>query len=140
MNKELWIKNDGGRSNYFKGTAGDCAARAMAIALGIDYKQCYDELAKQHQQTTGQKTARNGIFKKDFEKVLNAHGWHWCSAPVFDGRKAKCSDLTGIVIARQAKHYVAVINGIAHDIFDSTDKMVYGFWQQGSPEAKSSIS
>ena len=39
--------NDGGRKAAgFKGTAGDCGARAMAIALSLDYKAVYKELAQ----------------------------------------------------------------------------------------------
>jgi len=42
----------------------------------------------------------------------------WGAAPIFQNRKARCADLTGVVIARQAKHYVAVIDGVLHDTFD----------------------
>lgn len=120
--------NDGGRSKYFKGKAGDCAARAMSIALRLDYKQCYNELSLAHKARTGKRTARDGILKNDFSEVLAQHSWQWMSAPKFIGRKARCSDLTGTVIARQAGHYVAVIDGIPHDTFDSSRKMVYGYW------------
>ena len=125
-----YIHNDGGRSRYFKGTAGDCAARAMAIATGIDYKDCYDELARAHAARTGKRTARNGIYKDDFSLVLKRHGWTWNSAPKLTGRKARASDLTGTVIARMAKHYAAVIDGQVHDIFNSSHKMVYGYWSK----------
>lgn len=37
-----FIYNDGGRSRYFKGDAGDCVTRAIAIALNTDYKLIYD--------------------------------------------------------------------------------------------------
>ncbi len=48
-----WVYNDGGRSNYFTGKGvGDCVARAIAIASGIDYKEVYDTLAE------GQSTQR----------------------------------------------------------------------------------
>ena len=65
--------DDGGRSKYFKGRAGDCAARAMAIALGIDYKAAYDELAEANAAGRMRvKSARNGVFKEDFNRVLGA--------------------------------------------------------------------
>ena len=57
---KTWMENDGGRSKYFKGTASDCAARAMAIALNKDYKECYNELAEANKKLTGKKSARNG--------------------------------------------------------------------------------
>jgi phosphotransferase system IIA component len=34
----------------------------------------------------------------------------------------------GVVIARQARHFVAVIDGAVHDIWDCSHKMVYGYW------------
>jgi len=122
--------NDGGRSKYFKGKAGDCAARAMAIALDIDYKQAYDELAKANAKGRGgNKSARNGIFKEDFDAVLKSHGWLWVSAPKFDGRKARYNDMPeGRVIVRMARHFAAVINGELNDSWDSSHKMVYGYW------------
>ena len=40
--------NDGGRQTEgcYKGTAGDCGARAMAIALELNYKVVYKEIAQ----------------------------------------------------------------------------------------------
>ena len=39
--------NDGGRANAgYKGTCGDCAVRAIAIASGKPYKEVYTELNK----------------------------------------------------------------------------------------------
>ena len=125
-----FIYNDGGRSEAgLKGSAGDCGARAMAIALGMDYKTAYKELAQANKDKGFAKSARNGIYKDIYADVLAKHGWVWVSAPKFDGRKAKCSDMpTGTVIARQAGHYVAVINGLAQDTWDCSQKMVYGYW------------
>jgi len=125
-----YIFNDGGRAAAgFKGTAGDCAARAMAIALGIDYKAAYQELAQANKDMGFPKSVRNGIMKNTYDMVLARHGWVWHSAPKFDGRKARCSDMpAGSVIARQAHHFVAVIEGEANDMFDCTHRMVYGYW------------
>jgi hypothetical protein len=122
--------NDGGRSEAgLKGSAGDCGARAMAIALGLEYKTAYNELAQANKDKGFAKSARNGIYKDIYQDVLAKHGWTWNPAPKFDGRKAKCSDMpTGTVIARQAGHYVAVINGLAQDTWDCSQKMVYGYW------------
>ena len=106
MTTATFIYNDGGRKDAgYKGTAGDCAARAMAIALEIPYKQAYDELARAHRARTGQKTARKGIYKDDFETVLARYGWVWHPAPKLNGRKARCGDMPeGKVIARMARH------------------------------------
>jgi hypothetical protein len=122
--------NDGGRKAAgFKGTAGDCGARAMAIALGLEYGAVYKELAQANADNGRAKSARNGMMKDVYAEVLKRYGWVWCKAPQFAGRKALCSDMpAGVVIARQARHFVAVIDGVAHDAWDSTHKMVYGYW------------
>ena len=61
--------------------------------------------------------------------ALEKLGWVWHSAPKLEGRKARFSDLpNGRVIARMARHYAAVINGELNDTWDSSNKMVYGYW------------
>jgi len=133
MNNQKYNFNDGGRSAYFKGTAGDCAARAMAIGLELDYKDCYNELAKAHRARTGKKTARDGIYKEDFNEVMKRHGWVWHSAPKFDGRKARATDMpAGRVIVQMARHYAAVVDGVVNDSWDSSEKMVYGYWAKAA--------
>lgn len=125
-----YIKSDGGRAEAgFKGKAGDCVVRAIAIALKKDYKEVYDEIAKRNEIAEGVKSARNGTRRKVYEKYLNEQGWVWHSAPKFEGRKARCFDMPkGLVIARQARHLVAVWDGIPIDTFDPTRKMVYGYF------------
>ncbi len=127
---ENFTYNDGGRSQYFKGkNAGDCAVRAMAIAMGLDYKDCYNEIAKANAKAGYKKSARDGVFKAVFENVLKEHGWYWCSAPRFEGRKARHSDMPmGNVIASMARHYTAIVDKEIHDTFDCSHKMVYGYY------------
>jgi hypothetical protein len=121
--------NDGGRGAVFKGKAGDCGARAMAIALDLDYQAVYRELAQANKDHGRAKSARNGISKELFSLVLSRYGWTWRSAPKFIGRKARCKDMpAGSVIAQQAGHFVAVIDGVANDTWDCTERMVYGYW------------
>jgi hypothetical protein len=122
--------NDGGRALAgFKGHTGDCSVRALAIALDMNYKMAYKLIASANQNSGRARSARHGISKELYSDVLKELGWVWMSAPKFEGRKARCSDMyPGTVIARQAGHYVAVINGVPQDIWDCSHKMVYGFW------------
>ena len=124
-----FIFNDGGRSKAgFKGSTKDCPVRAMCIALGLNYKEVYNQLANANKAYSGVKTVRKGMNVGVFSDILDSYGWVWNSAPTFTGRKARCSDLTGTVIARQSKHVVAVVDGVPQDTFDSSFKMVYGYW------------
>jgi hypothetical protein len=122
--------NDGGRKAAgFKGIAGDCVVRAISIALNLDYKTTYKQLAQANKDYGNEKSARNGLSKKVYIPFLTQHGWVWRSAPKFDGRKARCADMPkGVVIARQAHHLVAVIDGVPNDIGNPSHKMVYGYW------------
>jgi len=123
--------NDGGRKAAgFKGTTRDCAARAMAIALDLDYKSVYKELAQANANNGRSKSVRNGMNKDVYTNVLKRYGFVWMKAPQFAGRKARCSDLQGVVIAKQAHHFVAVINGVINDTWNCTQKMVYGYWSK----------
>lgn len=127
-----WVKTDGGRAaaGYKGDNAGDCGARALAIVTGMPYKQAYKHLAQANKDFGFAKSARDGIYKHVYDYALKQLGFQWCSAPKFDGRKARASDLDGAVIAQQAGHFVAVIDGVIHDSWDSTNKMVYGYWMQ----------
>lgn len=60
----LHIYNDGGRSSAgYKGTAGDCVARSIAIASGKPYQEIYDALAKGN--------AKQRISKRQRLKIQN---------------------------------------------------------------------
>ena len=123
--------NDGGRQAAgYKGKAGDCGARALAIALQIDYKAAYKQLAQANADHGCAKSARNGISKQIYSQVLAQHGWRWVQAPKFIGRKARYFDLptTGRYIVQMAGHYAAVVDGVLNDSWDSRNKMVYGYW------------
>jgi len=127
---ETYKYSDGGRSKYFKGKkAGDCVTRAISIALELDYKYVYNELAKGMQKATGKKSARHGVYKNVYVKFLKDNGWIWHKAPKFDGRKAYHNDMPSrTVIGRMANHLVAIKNKVVYDTWDSRRKMVYGYW------------
>lgn len=137
-NLNRFVYADGGRQlSGYKGKTGDCGARALAIATAhhnksfIDYAYSYKLLAQANKDFGFAKSARNGVEKNVYQSVLNKLGWHWVSAPKFQGRKARCADLPqGCFIAQQAGHYVAVIDGVPWDIFDSSHRMVYGYWEK----------
>jgi hypothetical protein len=126
-----YVMNDGGKAaTGRKGKSGDCAVRAVAIATGTDYETAYRMMADEAASFGYKKSARDGIHMDVITSVLKKFGWAWVAAPKISGRKARCVDLAekGTVIARQAKHFVAVIDGTPHDIFDCSDRMVYGCW------------
>ena len=124
------VYNDGGREAAgFRGKTGDCAVRAMAIALELPYADVYRELAQANKDSGRKKSVRHGVMREVLEEVLARYGWKWHSAPKFEGRRARYDDLPlGRYIARMSRHYAAVIDGQLHDSWDSRRKMVYGYW------------
>lgn len=125
-----FIYNDGGRLEAGFKTQTDCGIRAVAIACDISYKDARAILkksAKNGKQGNGQ--IANGIYKEDLNSALETFGFKWQQAPKFEGRKAKFYDLPkGKIIARMSKHFVAVVDNVIHDTWDSSEKMVYGYW------------
>lgn len=125
-----YVYHDGGRAEAGFKTKTDCGIRAMAIACEISYKEARERLKRASKAgKLGSGAISKGIYKEDLEAALKEFGFVWKSAPKFKGRKARYYDLPkGKVIARMSRHYAAVIDGILYDTFDSSDKMVYGYW------------
>jgi len=123
--------NDGGRADAgLKGNS-DCGIRAVAIACKISYSDARAKLKEASAKgKLGSKAISRGIYKEDLSAALAIIGWTWKSAPNIFGRKARCRDLTGTVIARQARHFVAVIDGVPQDTWDTSERMVYGYWSK----------
>lgn len=138
-----FVFDDGGRSEAgFTGKAGDCVARAVAIASGLPYRAVYDRLAKETgAQRAGKRgkrpaSARNGINtkRKWFKDYMAELGFRWVpTMQIGSGCTVhlRSSELPpGRLIVSTAKHYVAVIDGVVHDTFrpDREDICVYGYW------------
>jgi hypothetical protein len=148
-----FVYDDGGRAAAgFKGKAGDCVCRAIALATGIPYQQVYDELyarlreyaashhdgvAKRIARGRGRRgtTPRNGVNRKIYEPYLQELGWVWHSTMnIGAGCKVhlRAGELpSGKLIARVGHHLVAVIDGVIHDTYDCSrngTRCVYGYF------------
>ena len=156
------IHNDGGRAAAgFKGSAGDCVARAVAIASGKPYAEVYAALA--HGMGTqraskrqrgiaelraalrGRKsnvaTARAGINvkRKWFKDYMTGLGWTW-TPTMYIGQGCKvhlrADELPpGRLVVALSRHYAAVIDGVLHDTYEDTrggTRCVYGYWSRAS--------
>lgn len=152
--------DDGGRAQAgFKGFAGDCVARAVAIASGRPYAEVYCRLADgQGGQRATKRTkkkprsARNGINvkRKWFKDYMAELGFVWvptmkigsgCTTRLLAGELPK-----GRLVVSVSRHYTAVIDGVIHDTDDPTratifdeggvmkmsHRCVYGYWRQES--------
>ena len=111
--------NEGGRfASGFRGQAGDCVTRAIAIATDTQYRQIYKALSGLTKVMTGglETTARNGCSKPVAHQYLTGLGWSLVLTPkcyLIDAPKNQR------IIAVLPRHKVAVINGTVHDSWDS---------------------
>ncbi len=76
-----WVYDDGGRAAAgYKGKAGDCVCRAIAIATERPYQEVYDlinEFAKSERKgkrKSGISSARTGVYKQTIKKVMEHYG------------------------------------------------------------------
>jgi hypothetical protein len=147
-NLELKI-NDGGRAAAgYKGQAGDCVVRSIAIATGMNYQKVYDDLFKANEEfrnTSRTKLARRlkqrndsprtGTHRAVLKKYLEKLGWKWIPT-MFVGQGCKVhlkkEELPmGTLIVSCSKHLTVVINGVLQDVFDCSrngTRCVYGYW------------
>ena len=136
--------NDGGRAAAgYKGDAGDCVCRAIAIAADLPYQDVYDRLAEgnaaapRRSSQKKRRSARNGISVKHkwFREYMRELGFKWTPTMQI-GRGCqvhlKAEELPGgRIICAVSKHYVAVIDGVINDTVDCSRheaRCVYGYW------------
>lgn len=135
------VIDDGGRADAgFKGEAGDCGVRAVAIALRLDYRYVYDavNLLARDERPRGRKkrsSAREGIHTALMHRLMAVWGWEW-TPTMFIGSGTTVHLAVGELpdgplIVRCSKHYVAVVDGVVRDTHDPTrggQRAVYGWW------------
>jgi hypothetical protein len=141
MNFQL---NDGGRKAAgFKGTTGDCVARAVAIASGLPYSEVYAVLSEgtgsQRAGKAGKRSAsaRNGINvgRKWFKDYMTSIGFVWVpTMGIGTGCKVhlNADELPkGRLIVSVSKHYTTLIDGVINDLYNPDrggKRCVYGYW------------
>ncbi len=133
------VFDDGGRAEAgFKGEAGDCVTRAIAIATGLPYQDVYDALniATRDDRAQGKRHgARTGVARKVYETYLASLGFRWVpTMQIGSGCQVhlRADELpTGAIIARLSRHVCAVIDGVIHDTHDPSrdgTRCVYGYF------------
>ena len=143
--------DDGGRAAAgYKGHAGDCVVRSIAIVTKLPYQQIYNDLFKANEEfRTNSKTKlarslkqkndtpRTGTHRVVLKKYLKKLGWIW-SPTMFIGQGCKVhlkkNELpSGILIISCSKHITVVKDGVLHDTYDCTrsgTRCVYGYWSK----------
>jgi hypothetical protein len=136
-----FIKDDGGRAAAgFKGKAGDCACRAIAIATGRPYREVYDALNGLAQSERPRKrgrrsSSRTGVSRATSGRYLRSLGWTWTATmQIGSGCRVHldAAELPGgRLVVSVSRHLVAVLDGVVHDTHDPSRggrRCVYGYW------------
>jgi hypothetical protein len=137
--------HDGGRSAAgYRGKAGDCVVRSIAIATGLPYQHIYDLInrASTHERTgnrkRGKSNARTGVYKSTIKRVMTSLGWIWTpTMQIGSGCTVhlRSDELPGgRLLVSVSKHLTAVVDGVIHDTHDCSrrgTRCVYGYWQPG---------
>lgn len=140
-----FVKDDGGRAAAgYRGTAGDCVVRSIAIATESPYQEIYDiinSIAKKEMITKRRKdrsNARNGVYRSTYSEYLSSIGWKWVpTMSIGSGCKVhlRPDELpSGRLIVSVSKHMTAFVNGVLHDTHDISRqglRCVYGYWEKG---------
>lgn len=143
--------DDGGRAAAgFKGSAGDCVTRAVAIAAGLPYREVYDALSagSRAQRVTKRSrrkaSARDGVNtnRKWFKDYMVGLGFTWVATMgIGTGCRVhlRAGELPqeGRLVVRCTRHMTAVIDGVIRDTYDPSrggQRCVYGYWAKGLRE------
>lgn len=140
--------DDGGRAEAgYKGTAGDCVARSIAIASGRPYREVYAALAdgmagmrktKRIKESKIKRSARNGVYTKTkwFRDYMISLGFEWTpTMQIGSGCNVhlRSDELpAGRLVVAVSRHYTAVIDGTLRDTYDCSrdgTRCVYGYWR-----------
>jgi hypothetical protein len=141
-----WVFDDGGRAAAgYKGSAsGDCAVRAIAIAMQRPYADVYAELAdvsryeRPSKRRRGHSHPRTGMHRVTIRDYLETNGWTWTpTMKIGTGCRVhlrKHELPTGRLVVAVSRHYTAVVDGVIRDSFDPSrggTRCVYGYFRRG---------
>ena len=143
----MWAYDDGGRAAAgYRGTTGDCATRAVAIASGRPYAEVYariNELAKTERRgkrKRGISSARGGVYPATMRKLIAELGGAWTPTMTIGSgctTHVRMHELPmGRLVLRLSKHFTACVDGVLLDTFDPSrngERCVYGFWRFDEP-------
>ena len=145
---ELKIDDGGRAAAGYKGKAGDCVIRSLAIVTNYSYQKIYDDLYKANQEfriisktklakSLKQKndSPRTGTHRVVLKKYLKKLGWNW-TPTMFIGQGCKVhlkkKELPcGTLLVSCSKHITVVKDGILYDTYDCSrngTRCVYGYW------------
>ena len=139
-----FVHNDGGRAAAgFRGQAGDCVTRALAIATGRPYRDVYREvntLIAIRAKNLKKSSARLGIVPNMLTHIMKHFGFEHTNVTKITGTDVKHISREnykagvfpeGVIIARLKRHVCVIKDGVVHDTFNPAEHgktVLYGYW------------
>lgn len=114
-----------------KDNYGDCAIRCICKAEEMKWLDAYDMMWKISREVMCPMNCKHG-----FEHILKSLGYTYTGISNKKGSKRPTVDKfakenkTGTHICVVANHYVAVVDGMYHDTWDSGECSLYGYWSK----------
>lgn len=138
----LW--DDGGRQDAgYKGKAGDCACRAIAIAARLPYQEVYDLIIaaglteRKSKRKRSRSHPRTGVYSATMHRLITRDlGGEWTPTMTIGSGTTvhlRADELppTGRHVLRVSRHYAAYVDGVLRDNHDPSrggTRAVYGYW------------
>ncbi|QDP50848.1 MAG: hypothetical protein Unbinned2903contig1001_38 [Prokaryotic dsDNA virus sp.] len=131
-----YVKNDGGRSNYFpsklkKDQAGDCCIRAIAIGLDLDYMEVWQGLFK-----TGLESGYMPNSWRVVETYLKTKGW--IKQKPFRKSNNRKYQLGRLPVEKNktylvctSGHLTCVVDGVVNDTWDCREWCANSYYIKG---------
>lgn len=137
-----FVYDDGGRAAAgYRGEAGDCACRAVAIVTGILYEDVYRNIivyaeSERPREKAKRSHPRTGVHARTLGRYLATLGFIWTPTMAIGSGTTvhvRPDELptTGRHVLRLSRHFAALVDGVIHDTHDPSrdgDRAVYGFW------------
>lgn len=121
---KMFLNNPAGRN------VGDCAVRAVSVALGVDWETAYAMLAKAGYQMADMPTS-NGVIGA----VLRQNGFYRYAIPNTCPDCFTIGDFAddhpeGVYVVGTGNHVVCIRDGIVMDSWDSTREVPVYYWSR----------
>lgn len=123
----MWIRfnnNPAGR------TVGDCAVRAVSVALDVDWETAYIMIAEAGFQMADMPSS-NGVWSA----VLRQNGFYRAAIPDLCSDCYTAADFAkehpkGVYVLGFGNHVATVIDGDIYDSWDSSQEIPQYFWEK----------
>lgn len=132
---KAWRKNAVSRWRLFnpnpsQRSVGDCAVRAVAAALGVDWEMAYALIAK-NGYLMGDMPSSNSVWGS----VLRQHGFKRKAIPntcpdCYTMEQFAEDHPKGVYVAGTGNHVATIRDGVILDAWDSSEEVPVFFWQK----------